>query len=137
LISLNSVGAPTAAFPLTLKPDAGPLNTAPRGELTLKKFAGMLLGADKASGTPSQLISRRPLANEPATFAFSVPRLVRNASTWPCIAAALAPAALKTSSAAIAWAELKLTAAPKSIPTRFLHIVVSGVMDEICVVGAR
>src|SRR4051794_18232204 len=88
LISLNSGGAPTAGLPLTLKPAAGPLNTAPRGELTLKKLAGRLFGAERASGTPSQLISRRPVPKEPATFGFrGSPRSARNALTAPCMAA--------------------------------------------------
>ena len=62
---------------LTWKPLPAVLNTTPRGEFTLKKLAGRLFGAASASGTPSQLISRRPLPKEPATFAFSVPRSVR------------------------------------------------------------
>src|SRR5262249_14740139 len=44
---------------LTWKPVPGVKNTAPRGELALKKLGGRLIGAEKASGTPSQLISRR------------------------------------------------------------------------------
>ena len=48
----------------------GVLKIAPRGEVTLKKFPGRSFGAAKLSGTPSQLISRRPDANDPATFGF-------------------------------------------------------------------
>jgi hypothetical protein len=62
---------------LTRRAVPGVLNTAPRSELLLKKLPGKSLGAEKLSGTPSQLISRRPLPNDPATFGFSVPRSVR------------------------------------------------------------
>ncbi len=50
---------------LTWNPVPGVKNRAPRGELLLKKFAGIRFGAEKASGTPSQLISRRPVGNVP------------------------------------------------------------------------
>ena len=74
-----------AALALTWKPvpvdPAANENTTPRGDVMLKKSAGRLFDADFVSGTPSQLISRRPFANEPALFAFSVPRSVRKAST--------------------------------------------------------
>ncbi|MEJ7669268.1 MAG: hypothetical protein WKH97_11140 [Casimicrobiaceae bacterium] len=53
----NSTGA-TPALALTWNPVPGVPKTTPRGELTLKKLAGRLLGAESASGTPSQLISR-------------------------------------------------------------------------------
>src|SRR5947209_19371608 len=100
----NSI-CPTAAVALTSNPEPGPENTAPRGELTLKKFAGKRLGDENASGTPSQLISRRPLPNDPATFGLSVPREVRNASTVDWMAVASAPEAEKTTPAARAvWA---------------------------------
>ena len=69
--------APAAALALTWKPAPGVENTTPRGELLLKKLAGRLLGAASASGTPSQLISRRPEPKLPATLAFSGPRLLR------------------------------------------------------------
>src|SRR6266481_1813634 len=59
----NWIGA-TPALALTWKPVPGVPKTTPRGELTLKKFAGRLFGAERASGTPSQLISRRPEPNE-------------------------------------------------------------------------
>jgi len=42
----------------------------------LKKLAGRRFGAANASGTASQLISRRPLPKEPATLGFKVPRSV-------------------------------------------------------------
>src|SRR6266496_3517728 len=82
LILSNSIGA-IPALPLTWNPVPDVEKTTPRGELTLKKLAGRLFGAERASGTPSQLISRRPLEKEPATFALSVPRVVRNESTVP------------------------------------------------------
>src|SRR5438552_19190405 len=56
LMLSNSIGA-TPAFALTSKPLPGVENTTPRGLFTLKKLAGNKLGADNASGTPSQLIS--------------------------------------------------------------------------------
>src|SRR5512143_3008892 len=90
----NSMGA-TPALALTWKPVPGVEKTAPRGEFTLKKFAGRMFGAEKASGTPSQLISRRPVANDPAVLGLRGPRAVRYASTADWIDAASAPAALK------------------------------------------
>src|SRR5437762_12229098 len=87
----NSTGVPDAAVALTWKPVPGVPKITPRGEFALKKLAGRLLGAESASGTPSQLISRRPLPNEPATFGFAAPSEARNASTVAWIAAALAP----------------------------------------------
>src|SRR3954465_14295226 len=92
-------GVPLAAVALTWKPEPGVEKTTPRGEFTLKKFAGNGFGAEAASGTPSQFISRRPLPNEPATFGFKVPRLARKASTVPWMAAALGPLALKVTCA--------------------------------------
>jgi len=74
--------------------------TTPRGEFTLKKFAGRLFGAANASGTPSQLISRRPEPKEPATFGLSVPRSKRYWSTAACMVKAAGPKALRTT-----WAE--------------------------------
>src|SRR6476661_3169758 len=89
---------------LTWNPVPGVEKTTPRGEFTLKKFAGRLFGAAEASGTPSQLISRRPLAKEPATLAFNVPRAVRSASTVVWIPAAFAPVALNVTAAPNAFA---------------------------------
>src|SRR5262245_42169304 len=85
---------------LTWNPLPGVKNTAPRGELALKKLAGRLFGAEKASGTPSQLISRRPLGNEPATFGFSGPRKARKASTDAWMSAGSAPELSNTTGAA-------------------------------------
>src|SRR5262245_57753164 len=85
---------------LTWKPVPGVKKTAPRGELELKKLAGRLFGAEKASGTPSQLISRRPSANEPGTLGLSVPRKLRKASTSAWMSAGVAPDASNTTEAA-------------------------------------
>src|SRR5258706_15765201 len=87
----NSTAVPEAALALTCNAVPGVDKTTPRGELTLKKLAGKRFGAEEPSGTPSQLISRRPLPKEPATLALSVPKLVRNASTVAWIPAALRP----------------------------------------------
>jgi hypothetical protein len=93
-----SVGLSLSA--LTWKPRPGVKKTAPRGELALKKLAGRSCGAEKASGTPSQLISLRPLGNEPATFGFSGPRKARNPSTEAWIPAGSGPEASNTTGAA-------------------------------------
>src|SRR4029453_15526005 len=58
------------------------------------------LGAANWSGTPSQLISRRPVPKDPATFGFSVPSAVRNASTVAWIEAGSGPAAENVTAAA-------------------------------------
>src|SRR5437879_4024907 len=76
LILSNSIGA-IPALPLTWKPVPGVEKTTPRGELTLKKLAGRRLGAADVSGTPSQLISRRPEVNDVAMFGFRGPRVLR------------------------------------------------------------
>ena len=87
-------------MPLTWKPVPGVENTVPRGEFELKKLPGKAFGAEKASGTPSQLISRRPLAKLPATFGFSAPSDVRKASTLPWIEAGESPKLAVTTGAA-------------------------------------
>ena len=61
----NSGGVAPPAFALTRKPVPGVENTAPRGELVLKKSAGKALGSENDAGTPSQLISRRRPPKEP------------------------------------------------------------------------
>jgi hypothetical protein len=88
-----NAGSPAA---LTWNPVPGVLSTTPLGEFTLKKFAGRGLGDDSASGTPSQLISRRPLSNDPTALGLSGPRPLRNASTVGLISAAVGPALEKT-----------------------------------------
>src|SRR5262249_33150740 len=72
---------------------------------------GRLIGAEKASGTPSQLISRRPLGNEPATLGLRGPRKARKSSTALWISAALAPPASKTTGAALASGKETIDAA--------------------------
>jgi hypothetical protein len=97
----NRTGA-TPELALTWNEVPGVAKTAPRGELTLKKFAGRAFGAANASGTPSQLISLRPDPKLPATFGLSVPKLTRKVSTVVWMAALLAPTAEKISGAAMA-----------------------------------
>src|SRR5437762_2683872 len=111
----NSTG-PTPEFALTWNPVPAVEKTTPRGELTLKKFAGRLFGAARESGTPSQLISRRPLGKEPATLAFNVPRAVRYASTVGWIAAAFTPVALNVTAAPNAVEEARPKTAAKMSP---------------------
>src|SRR5436309_15641096 len=95
----NCTGVPLAAVALTWNPVPGVPKTTPRGEFTLKKLAGRLFGAESASGTPSQLISRRPLPNDPAMFGFRVPREDRKASTVAWIAVESGPEADKVTKA--------------------------------------
>src|SRR3989442_9047329 len=57
----------------TRKPVPGPENRAPRFELTLKKVAGNVSTLVRAAGTPSQLISRRPLVAGGGFGAFKLP----------------------------------------------------------------
>ncbi len=91
----NSIGVfvGLTELALTWNPEPGVEKTAPRGELTLKKSGGRLLGAENWSGTPSQLISRRPSSKVPPTPLLAPPRLARNASTAPWMSPGLAPAA--------------------------------------------
>src|SRR5206468_5127555 len=105
---------------LTWKPDPGVKNTAPRGELALKKFGGRLFGAEKASGTPSQLISRRPLGNEPATLGLRAPRKARKASTEAWISAGVAPEDSNTTGAAIVTAGDKNMNSASAMTTGFI-----------------
>src|SRR3954452_13550543 len=80
-----------AASALTWKAGA-PLNTAPR---PAKAVGERLLGAAAASGTPSQLISRRPAPCAPETRPLFAPSAARNASTTGLIDAASGPEAVK------------------------------------------
>src|SRR2546426_446625 len=105
---------------LTWKPDPEVKNTAPRGELALKKFGGRLFGAEKASGTPSQLISRRPLGNEPATLGLRAPRKARKASTEAWISAGVAPEDSNTTGAAIVTAGDKNMNSASAMTTGFI-----------------
>src|SRR5215210_2561167 len=102
--SPNSAAPDPLPSPDTRNPVPGVENTTPRGEFTLKKFAGREFGDDDASGTPSQLISRRPVPFEPAVFGLSGPSAVRKAATVLWIATAFAPAAENTTGAALAVA---------------------------------
>src|SRR6266545_2424919 len=96
------VGLPVLA--LAWKPLPGVEKTTPRGEFELKKLAGKLLGEEKESGTPSQLISRRPEAKVPPTPLLAPPRSARNWSTAAWIDAGDSP---------VAW---RITAPPKARP---------------------
>src|SRR5215211_532679 len=93
-----------AAVRETRNPLPGVLNTTPRGELALKKVGGNGLGEANWSGTPSQLISRRPVSGAVPLFALSVPRSARNWSTVAWIAAPFAPDADRVRGSA--WAVL-------------------------------
>src|SRR4029434_3834539 len=101
-----------ASSALTWNPVPGVKKTTPRGELLLKKFAGRLLGAEKASGTPSQLISRRPSGNVPPTPLLG-PKKSLNASTAVWMSAGVAPDASHTSGSAEAATGLKMSVKPK------------------------
>src|SRR5437588_9488029 len=108
----NLTGVPDAAAALTWKPVPGVPKITPRGEFTLKKFAGRLLGVESASGTPSQLISQRPVPKLPGTLRFSVPSDVLKASTVAWMPAGFAPEAEKMIAAACAsgYADMATTA---------------------------
>jgi len=75
LPNLTGVFVGLTAFALTWKPVPGVENSTPRGEFALKKLLGSRLGAESASGTSSQFISRLPVPNEPATLGLRLPRL--------------------------------------------------------------
>src|SRR3989442_3137748 len=63
----------------TRKPVPGPEKMAPRFELTLKNVAGNVSTLVRAAGTPSQLISRRPLVAVGEFGAFKLaPSAARN-----------------------------------------------------------
>src|SRR5262249_3145293 len=102
LPNLTGVFVGLTAFALTATPVPGVENSAPRGEFALKKLFGSRLGAENASGTASQFISRLPVPNEPVTLGLRVPRSALKASTVAVIAAASAPDASKVIGAA--WA---------------------------------
>src|SRR5947209_6976787 len=105
------------ALALTRTADPGVEKTAPRGELTLKNSGGRLLGSARLLGTPSQLISRRPVGKLPATLGLSPPKLARNASTTGCRAAALAPVPDVTTGAAPTGAVVSPSRARPTSPT--------------------
>jgi hypothetical protein len=123
----NSTGVPLAAVALTCSPEPGVVKTAPRGELTLKKTPGKRFGADDASGTPSQLISRRPEPKLPTAFGFNVPRSVRKLVIAGVIDAASAPLAeVMTGAEWAAWAR------PRSAIERQALLVDSSPVSSAC-----
>jgi hypothetical protein len=94
------------------RPEPGVEKTTPRARpaaAPLKKLPANRFGALEPSGTPSQLISRRPVKNVPGWLGFSAPRLARYESstgvspaasweapenvTWACVTPAHAPIA--------------------------------------------
>src|SRR5258705_4404141 len=82
------------------RPVPGVEYSAPRFELTLKKFAGNVSTSVKAAGTPSQLISRRPLSAGGELGAFSTPpSAVRNSVSFAAIET-LSPSVSNTVNAA-------------------------------------
>ena len=97
---------------LTWNPVPRVKNRAPRGELLLKKFAGIRFGAEKASGTPSQLISRRPVGNVPPIPLLS-PKKFLKAVTVFRISFGVTPDASNTCGAAEAATGLKMSVNPK------------------------
>jgi hypothetical protein len=88
-------------------------NTIPRGEFLLKKFAGKRFGAEKASGTPSQLISRWPVADGGPAMLLGFPKKFLKASTAVWISAGVAPEASNTCGAAEAATGLNMSVKPK------------------------
>src|SRR5437762_3800656 len=97
---------------LTSNPVPGVKNTIPRGEFLLKKFAGNRFGAEKASGTASQLISRWPVADGGPAMLLGFPKKFLKAFTVFRISAAVAPDASNTCGAAEAATGLKMSVKP-------------------------
>src|SRR5262249_53672897 len=83
-----------------------------------KKSAARLLGAAELSGTPSQLISRRPVANVLPTPLLAPPRSVRNWSTIAWMAVGSAPAALRTTAAGTARSSRRSPLSPVGLAGR-------------------
>jgi hypothetical protein len=98
---------------LTSNPVPGVKNTIPRGEFLLKKFAGNRCGAEKASGTPSQLISRWPVADGGPAMLLGFPKKFLKAFTVFRISFGVAPDASNTTGAAEAPTGLKMTVKPQ------------------------
>src|SRR5205814_2991999 len=113
---------PPLALSLTWKPVVLPTgaNSAPRGELLLKKVAGRAFGELKALPTASQLISRRSPPNDPlAPAVVPPPRAVRNWSRTVLMAAASAPEPEKTNGwAAAGGAATRAARAPATAHAR-------------------
>src|SRR5438552_1023866 len=98
---------------LTSNPVPGVKNTIPRVEFLLKKFAGNRFGAEKASGTASQLISRWPVADGGPAMLLGLPKKFLKAFTVFRISFAVAPDASKTCGAAEAANGFKTSVKPK------------------------
>ena len=98
---------------LTSNPVPGVKNTIPRGEFLLKKFAGNRCGAEKASGTPSQLISRWPVLDGGPAMLLGFPKKFLKPSTAVWISAGVAPDASNTCEAADAATGFKTSVKPK------------------------
>src|SRR5437762_13594079 len=97
---------------LNSNPVPGVKNTIPRGEFLLKKFAGNRFGEEQASGTPSQLISRWPVADGGPAMLLGFPKKFLNASTAVWISAGAAPDASNTCGAAEAATGLRMSVKP-------------------------
>src|SRR5438094_2486951 len=97
---------------LTSNPVPGVKNTIPRGEFLLKKFAGNRFGAEKASGTASQLISRWPVADGGPAMLLGFPKKFLKAFTVFRISFGVAPDASNTCGAAEAATGLKMSVKP-------------------------
>lgn len=76
----NRGGVPEPSLALTCTPPPSVLRIAPRARgavVALKKSLGRLFGAALASGTASQLISRRPVVCATGSPPLSAPSAVR------------------------------------------------------------
>src|SRR6266446_7315358 len=80
----------------TRNPVPGPEKMAPRFELTLKNVAGNVSTLVRAAGTPSQLISRRPLVAGGEFGAFKAPPSAARNRFRVSASAALSPCARMT-----------------------------------------
>src|SRR5436309_5401032 len=110
--NLTGVFVGLTRLALTSNPVPGVKNTTPRGEFLLKKFAGNRFGAEKASGTASQLISRWPVADGGPAMLLGFPKKFLKTFTVFRISAAVAPDASNTCGAAEAATGLKMSVKP-------------------------
>src|SRR5204863_3426662 len=126
---------------LTSNPVPGVKNTTPRGEFLLKKFAGNRFGAEKASGTASQLISRWPVADGGPAMLLGFPKKFLKAFTVFRISFAVAPDASNTCGAAEAATGLKMSVKPKlaaiASESQSLFMIFMDCMDCIGFSGFR
>src|SRR5215510_16552171 len=111
--NLTGVFVGLTRLALTSNPVPGVKNTIPRGEFLLKKFAGSSFGAEKASGTAAQLISRWPVADGGLAMLLGFPKKFLNASTSVWISAGVAPDASNTCGSAETATGLKMSIKPK------------------------